>query len=219
MKRITTADETLLAAKKQKYDKKPLADRMNAIFNMKGVTYNGSSPTNNPKLILVSTGTDKYNQETMSRWCFHQHGFNVWTIADCFVQDVKVGDIVMSTAGGEDNYNALHVVLGVRRITSDVYHEMYRPIKTMINRHDQKNYRNYVMVLGNRRDISTAKNELHTKLGFKGIQCMHALKGHFNGNFSKMSVPYKWCKRNEVPEETIFSNYNKLLNFCINEVY
>lgn len=175
--------------------------------------YPTEDSSGNPKLILMSTGCDMHNKETMTRECFNTFGYNLWTIADCFVKDVHVGDIVMSTTSGDDNYQTIHVVRGIKKITNEVYYKLYKPIKVTDNEH--KDYRNFVMILGDRKEISIPKNTTHTTLGFKGIQCMHTLQGHFNGSLNKHSVPYKWCVKNGVPFSEVLDNYNHLKNTCI----
>lgn len=215
---IATGIATGPAQKKTRvtHDKKTLCERMRALRHTQYDARN-ASVTNSPKVILVSTGSDAYNKETMSMACYDRYGQNVWTIADCFVEDVKIGDIVMVTASGEDNYNSLHKVTGIQYITRDVYQTMYKPIKTISD--DQKDYRNYVMTLGDRCEISIPKNLVHAKLGFKGIQCMHPLIGHFTNNLSSTSVPFKWCEKNNIPVRRVIHNYKKLRSFCIKNVY
>lgn len=190
------------------------AKRLTLSERMKFVT-NGTDavPTTKPKVILMSTGSDVYNKQTMTRECFNRFGYNVWTIADCFVGDVEVGDIVMSTASGEDNYQTLHVVTGIKEITRDIYHNLYKPIKVVDG--SRKDYRTHILTLGNRKEISIPKNTTHTSLGFKGLQCMHPLQGHFHGNLSKTSVPYKWCKKNGFPISQVLDNYTALRNTCV----
>jgi hypothetical protein len=191
----------------QTFVKKNVDERMEA--------YHGHTTTNvplpddpecvYPRLVLTSTGTDKYNQVTMSTDFYQKYGFNLWTVADQFVDKLKKGDIIMSTSAGDDQYNTVHTLRSIEQISRDTYHNMYKPIKRL---HGAKDYRQFVMKLRHRRNISVPKNRTHTKLGFKGIQCMHVLNGHYKGKLDKASVPAKWCKKNGVPEKNLLANYD-----------
>jgi hypothetical protein len=175
-------------------------------------------PAGNPKIILMSTGKDKYNLETMTKECYIEHGCNAWTIADRFFPDVNLGDIIMSTSSGEDSYNTIHTVTGLNAITSETYHAMYKPIPKNTNNTESKDHRSFIMKLGNRQEINISKNVAHTKLGFKGIQCMHLLQGHFNGKLDPKSVPAKWCLKSNYPEAKVIRNYNRLRDMCVDMV-
>ena len=192
---------------------KTLSERMSHVSNTMHPAGN-----DNPKIILMSTGKDKYNLETMTRQCYNEHGFNVWTIADRFVPDVNIGDIIIFTSSGEDSYNTLHTVTGLNAITSETYHAMYKPIPKNTNNTESKDHRSFLLTLGHRKEVNFPKSLTHTELGFKGIQCMHLLHGHFKRKLDPKSVPAKSCLKSNYPEAKVIKNYNRLRDMCMDLV-
>jgi hypothetical protein len=201
-----------------KKSKPTITDRMATFLCGNNITNQGSSPTNNPKVILISTGRDKYNMETMTRSFFDKHGFNLWTLPDKHVDGVRVGDIVLRTCAGDDNYTDVYEVSVTKFIPKEVYYDLYKPIVKQ-GHAEQKDYRNYIMVLTKRQVVRIPKNFLHGSLGFKGLQSTHPLMGHFTGKFSKTSVPHKWCVKNNIDPSVLINYYNSMRLMCITSVH
>jgi beta-galactosidase/beta-glucuronidase len=214
MKRTNSNSDDGPVKKVTRVVKNTLAERMAHVSNAAVPAV----PAGKPKIILMSIGNDTYNLETMTRECYIEHGCNAWTIADRFVQDVKLGDIIISTGSGDASYNTIHTVTGLNTITSDTYHAMYKPIPKNTNYPESKDHRSFIMKLGNRQEVNISKNVAHTKLGFKGIKCMNLLKGHFNGKLDPESVPAIWCLKSNYPEANVIRNYNRLRDMCMDMV-
>lgn len=200
---------------KPAFVKRPLEERMAALSR----DFDNSFPSKvadpaNRKLVLMSTGSDKYNQVTMTQEFYDEYGFNIWTCADQFVADLNRGDIIMSTSSGDDQYTTVHTVKRVKKITRETYHTLYKPINTG-NNNSQSDCRNYIIRLHDRRTINIPKNKAHTNLGFKGLQCMHLLKEHHAGKFGKASVPAKWCAKNQVEHSRLIAGYNQLRDLAL----
>jgi hypothetical protein len=47
---------------------------------------------------------------------------------------------------------------------------------------------------------------------------MHLLQGHFKGKLDPKSVPAKWCKKSNYPEEKVINNYKRLRMLCMDLV-
>lgn len=163
-----------------------------------------------PKLHLASIGNNVYNMQTMSQECYKTFGFNTWTLASKFIEKVNPGDTVLFTSRGAENYFASFKIKNIVKVTPEQFYQIYKPVNKNRSNDEQKDYREYVLILKSRQNVNIPKLDLLPGLGFKCLQCFHDLDGHYHQNLSSLSAPYLSCKNQGKPIGYVYNYYNEL---------